>query len=544
MAEKKVITGLDVWAKLMSGADKLVQAVGATLGPNGSTVLIGNQFGRPKVTKDGVTVAKNMSDKDPFEKMSMDILTAVANRMSVGDGTTSSIVFSHALLSNARKLMVAGLNVNEMIAGIEEGMNEVLKIIADNTQPISDDAKVLKEVATIAANGDQEMGERIAQAFTAVGKNGVIVVEESRSGLTEVSVVQGMQLEKGYASPLFVTNQTKGICELTDACVLVYEGQINNFAPMVKVLEEVVRAGKSLFIIADEVGGEALSALILNKLNGKLKVCAVNAPSFGAKKIELLQDIAIMTGATLISNTTIGLEDVRAMHLGFAGHILINNDSTIISSTKPDAQALKERIEQLQYAHEKEASEYNKEGLNKRIAHLTSGVAVIRVGGDSNLAVGELKDRVDDAVCSVKAAAKKGIVPGGGVIFVHAAATLASKINNHDQKSAGIKILHDSLLAMTSRIIANTGIDHYAAIVRKIYESTDVNFGYDARNHAYGDMKKFGIVDAALVVESVLKNGIDGVKTLLSTTVMIAELPESSSKDAGMGGMGGMGDYY
>lgn len=541
--KKQILFNEQVWEKLISGCDKIAKAVGATLGPNGNTVIIERAYGDPKVTKDGVTVAKEISVEDPFENLGIKTLSGIANRMSVGDGTTSSIVFSHALLVGSRKLIAAGMNAGQIIAGIEKGVKAVLKLVEENTQAIEDKMDMIKEVATISANGDQNIGSMIADAFKKVGKNGVISVEESKTGVTEVAVVNGMQLDKGYCSPYFITNPEKGLCELNDAFILLYDGKISTIQPIVKMLEAVVKQGKALLIIAEDVDGEALSALVLNKLHGKLKVAAVKAPSFGDRRKEIMQDIAIMTGGQLISpELNMTLEDANPMCLGHANKIIITKEHTILSECKGEKTNIQSRVNQLEVMQNASESEYDRTKYSERIANLLQGVAVIKVGGHSSLAIGELKDRIDDAVSAVKAAAKKGIVPGGGALFVHAAKYLNENCScDNDVQKAGMKVLCDALLSITRRIVSNSGIEHYESIVQKVYENTDMEYGYDARECRFGNMKQFGVVDAALVLESVLNNGFDGVKTLISTSVMIADIPEP--KEAAVPA-GGMGDYY
>lgn len=549
--KKQVKFDEQVWEALMNGASKMANAVSATLGPSGNTVMIEQSYGDPKTTKDGVSVAKALELEDPFENLGAKTLRSIASNMSEGDGTTSSIVFSHALLKSARKYITAGYNATGVIKGIESGIKLVIEFIEKHTQPVEGDFNLMAEVATISANGDEEVGKIVRDAFEKVTAKGVITVEESKTGITELEVVEGMELDKGYISPYFVTDKEKGVCELSDPYILVYDGKISTVAPLIELLGEIAKQSEPLLIVADDIDGEALTTLVLNKMQGRLKVAAIKAPSFGDRKKEMMQDIAVLTGAHFITaDTGLKLEDINKSFLGKASKVAITKDKTILAGGKGEKADVQTRIKELEGMKERASSDYDREKLEERIGKLSQGVAVIRVGGHSSLEIGELKDRLDDAVHAVKAAIEKGIVPGGGTMFVHAAKMLSESENKiylddkamksrtgaRDQQ-AGIEILIDALKAITGKIVANTGIEAHASIVEKISENTDVNYGYDARRGEFGNMKKFGVIDATKVLTSVLRNGFSGVRTLISTSVMIADMP-SKKDDTHGGGMG------
>lgn len=539
--KKQVKFDEQVWECLMSGADKITSAVSATLGPSGATVMIEQAYGDPKITKDGVTVAKALELEDPFENQAAKALRSIASNMSEGDGTTSSIVFSHALLKSARKFITAGYNSSGVIKGIEYGIKHVIEFVEENTQSVAGDYKLMAEVATISANGDAEVGELVKQAFEKVSEKGVITVEESKTGITELDVVEGMELDRGYISPYFVTNREKGICELSDAFILVYDGKISTVAPLIELLGDIAKNSQQLLIIADDIDGEALTTLVLNKMQGRLKVAAIKAPSFGDRKKEIMQDISILTGGTFITTDTgLKLEDVNTSFLGRASKITISKDRSVIAGGKGEKDEVKTRIAELEGLKESATSSYDREKLEERIAKLSQGVAVIRVGGHSGLEIGELKDRLDDAVHAVKAAIEKGIVPGGGTMFVHAAKMLKDnkhleKLSNDRDMQAGLEILMRALKSITSRIVENTGVEHYSSIVDKIYENNDIEYGYDARRGEFGNMKSFGVIDATKVLTAVLRNGFAGVRTLISTSVIITDIPSKKDDMPGMG---------
>lgn len=546
MEDKIIVSGEQAREQIIKATNIVIEAVGATLGPNGKTVLISSPHGEPKNTKDGVSVAREISVEDPIENLIIKTFTSIPISMEVGDGTTSSIVFAGALLKEVNKLIASGHEVHKIIDGIDKGVEAALKFIEAQTQKIDQDLKQIERVAVISGNSE-EVGKQVAQAYQEVGADGVIMVEESKSHDTEIKLINGMQLDKGYCSPYFITNAEKRTCELENAYILVYEGKISTVQSILPILEQIAQQGKALLIVAEDVDGEALTALVVNRLRGKLKVAAVKAPSFGDRRKEMLEDLAILTGTQVINDTTSSMisanaassspfQNINLQFLGQADKVNISKDSTIITNDKADKNQLEERIKQLKNDLQNANSDYDKNKLQERIAFLSKGVASIKVGGYSGSAIGELKDRYDDAVCAVKAAVQKGIVPGGGALLIH----IGSKLQNEEIASElkpGWDAFCNALSSITFKIVANGKTERQAhEVVNKIASSDDCKYGYDARENRYGNMFEFGVVDAALVLEFVLRNGAEGVKQLLNTNTLIAHVP---AKD--MPSMPGMG---
>lgn len=521
--KKKILYRDEARDAVFQGAKKIRDIVAITLGPKGRTVMIEQEYGEHKVTKDGVTVAKSVELENPFENLGAKTLRSIALKMSEGDGTTSSIVFSYALLEEARKYIVAGYDPNVLINEIEAAIAETVELLRKHAKPIKGDNDLIKQVATISSNGDTFLGDMIAQAFAKVGDKGIITVEESKTGNTELDVVDGMQLDKGFVAPHFINNSERGICELNDKVfVLIYQDKISNFFALIKLLEQVARNGGSLWILADDVDGDALNGLILNKLQNKIKICCTKAPGFGDNKIGIMEDVAKLVG-TRVMSTQLGddLERVQISELGLAARIIASKEHTIISGGHGDKEELNAYAKNLATMAKKNDSEYDKEKLLERAAKLTNGIGVIKVGGYSSLSVGELKDRADDAVHAVHAAINGGILPGGGSSFLYASANIKAD-------TTGAKLLKHALASITYMIAENAGLRSPGSIVEKIIEHNELDYGYDARRAEFGSMYKFKVLDAADIICAVLRKGFDGVKTIISTAGVIAIIPEKS----------------
>ncbi|MCL2439303.1 MAG: chaperonin GroEL [Alphaproteobacteria bacterium] len=526
--------------KIAAGVNLLADAVKTTLGPKGRTVMIDKAYGSPKLTKDGVSVAKEITPlKDPFENMGAKAVKEVAAKAAsdAGDGTTTATVLAQAIYTEGVKLVAAGVNPTGIKSGIDAAVAIVVKEIEGRAKRVSNDAEIA-QVATISANGDEDIGAKIADAMKRVGKEGVITVEEAKGFDTEVEVVEGMQFDRGYLSPYFITNAEKMSADYENPLIMLSEGKVSNLQGLLPVLEAVAQSGKPLLIIAEDVDGDALAALVLNRLRGGLKVVAVKAPGFGDRKKEILGDIAALTGATVVSEDLgMKLENVDVSYLGTAKKISVAKDSTTIVDGAGDKGAIDKRVGEIKMAIEKSTSEYDKEKLAERLARLAGGVAVIKVGGGSELEVKEKKDRVDDALAATRAAVEEGIVPGGGITLLYAKAALS--LNEADNaKKAGIEIIKKSLEAPVRQILANAGLDA-AEVLAKL----DGKKGYDAKKCEFvDDMFKAGIVDPAKVVRIALQNAASVAGVLLTTECMIADEPEEASKEvAGVpGGMAGM----
>ncbi len=550
MAKKIIEYGNEARSKMQKGIEKLASAVATTLGPKGRNVVIEKSYGSPVITKDGVTVAKSVELSDPLEKVGAELVKSVAAKTAedAGDGTTTATVLANAIYNEGLKLVQAGMNPMEIKKGIEAASDAVVDHIKKTSKKISGNSEIVN-VATISANSDKELGSMIADAFSKVGNEGVITVEEAKGMETSVDVVEGMQFDRGYLSPYFVTQAEKMECTYDNASILVYDGKISNLQSILPILEGVAKSGKPLLIIADDIDGDALATLVVNRIRGGLKIVAVKAPGFGDRKKEMLKDIAILTGAEFISEELgMKLDAATLDSLGLAKRIIVSKENTTIIDGAGDKNLLEQRVSEIRSAISTTTSEYDKEKLSERLAKLAGGVAVIKVGGNSELEVKEKKDRVDDAVAATRAAVAEGIVPGGGVMLLNSSKVLESlKVDGDDQK-AGVSIVLKALQAPIRQIAKNAGKDD-GAIIGKLFElqEKDSNIGYDASKHdtkeAYVDMMKAGIIDPAKVVRCALQNAVSVSGLLLTTEAMIADNPEKDSDDKlnSMGGMGGMG---
>jgi chaperonin GroEL len=544
MAAKDVRFSADARARMLRGVDVLADAVKVTLGPKGRNVILDKAFGAPRITKDGVTVAKEIELADKFENMGAQMVKEVAVKTGdlAGDGTTTATVLAQAIVREGAKAVAAGMNPMDLKRGVDMAVERVVEDLKKRSKPVKDHKEVA-QVGVVSANGDREIGEMIAKAMEKVGKEGVITVEEAKSLETELDVVEGMQFDRGYLSPYFITNADKMICELENPYILIHEKKLAGLQPLLPVLESVVQSGKPLLIIAEEVEGEALATLVVNKLRGGLKVAAVKAPGFGDRRKAMLEDIATLTSGQVISEELgIKLESVTLDMLGRAKKVVIEKENTTIvdgAGKKADIQA---RCAQIRAQVEETTSDYDREKLQERLAKLAGGVAVIRVGGATEVEVKERKDRVDDAMHATKAAVEEGILPGGGSALLYATKSLKGLKGDNDDQNRGISIVRQALEAPARQIAENAGVDG-SVVVGKILESTDANFGYDAQDGKYADMVKAGIIDPTKVVRLALQDAASVAALLITTEAMIAERPEKkpAMPAGGGGGMGGMG---
>jgi chaperonin GroEL len=547
MAAKDVKFSTDARDKMLRGVDILANAVRVTLGPKGRNVVLDKSYGAPRVTKDGVTVAKEIELEDKFENMGAQMLREVASKTSdiAGDGTTTATVLAQAIVKEGIKLVAAGMNPMDLKRGIDLAIGEIVKDVARQAKKVKSSEEIA-QVGTVAANGEKAIGDMIAEAMQKVGNEGVITVEEAKSLDSELEVVEGMQFDRGYISPYFITNAEKMVAELESPYILIYEKKLSGLQALLPLLESVVQSGHPLLVIAEDVEGEALATLVVNKLRGGLKVAAVKAPGFGDRRKAMLQDIAVLTGGELISEDLgIKLENVTIDMLGKAKRVSITKDDTTIvdgAGKKPDIEA---RIGQIKQQIEDTSSDYDREKLQERLAKLAGGVAVIKVGGSSEVEVKERKDRVDDALNATRAAVEEGIVPGGGVALLWAAKSLKAKGDNEDQE-AGINIIRRALQAPIRQIAENAGVEG-SIVVGKVSDQNSGSFGYDAQTGEYGDLIRKGIIDPAKVVRVALQDAGSVAGLLVTTEAMVAEIPKTDSSSpampgGGMGGMGGM-DY-
>jgi chaperonin GroEL len=546
MAAKDVKFGADAREKMLRGIDILADAVQVTLGPKGRNVVIDKSFGAPRTTKDGVSVAKEIELADKFENMGAQMVREVASKTndSAGDGTTTATVLARAIVREGFKSVAAGMNPMDLKRGIEKAVETVVADLKKRSKKVKSNDEI-GQVGTISANGDREVGEMIAKAMAKVGNEGVITVEEAKGLVTELDVVEGMQFDRGYSSPYFITNPDKMTVELSDALVLIFEKKLTSLQPMLPVLEAVVQSGRPLLIIAEEIEGEALATLVVNKLRGGLKVAAVKAPGFGDRRKAMLEDIAIVTGGQVISEDLgIKLENVKLDMLGKAKTVKIDKDNTTIidgAGKKPD---ILSRVAQIKAQIEETTSDYDKEKLQERLAKLAGGVAVIRVGGATEVEVKERKDRVDDALNATKAAVEEGIVPGGGTALLYASKALVTLTGDNDDQTQGINIVRRAIQYPIRQIVTNAG-QEASIIVGKLLEQKSSTYGYDAQGEKYVDFIDAGIVDPTKVVRVALQNASSIAALLITTEAMITDRPK---KDAGApggmpgGGMGGMGD--
>jgi len=546
MAAKDVKFGADARDRMLRGIDILADAVQVTLGPKGRNVVLDKSFGAPRSTKDGVTVAKEIELADKFENMGAQMVREVASKTNdiAGDGTTTATVLARAIVREGSKSVAAGMNPMDLKRGIEKAVEAVVADLKKRSKKVKSNEEI-GQVGTISANGDKEVGDMIAKAMAKVGNEGVITVEEAKSLATELDVVEGMQFDRGYISPYFITNPDKMVAELNDALILIHEKKLTSLQPMLPVLEAVVQSGRPLLIIAEEIEGEALATLVVNKLRGGLKVAAVKAPGFGDRRKAMLEDIAVVTGGQVISEDLgIKLENVKLDMLGKAKTVKIDKDNTTIidgAGKKTDIQA---RVAQIKTQIEETTSDYDKEKLQERLAKLAGGVAVIRVGGATEVEVKERKDRVDDALNATKAAVEEGIIPGGGTALLYAAKALKDLTGDNEDQTQGIAIVRRAIQYPIRIIVSNAG-QEASIIVGKLLEQKSNTYGYDAQGEKYVDFIEAGIVDPTKVVRVALQNAASVAGLLITTEAMITDRPKKDAGPAmpGGGGMGGgMGD--
>ncbi|AXK83465.1 chaperonin GroEL [Pseudolabrys taiwanensis] len=546
MAAKDVKFSGDARDRMLRGVDILANAVKVTLGPKGRNVVIDKSFGAPRITKDGVTVAKEIELEDKFENMGAQMVREVASKTNdiAGDGTTTATVLAQAIVREGAKSVAAGMNPMDLKRGIDIATAAVIKDIEKRAKKVSSSAEVA-QVGTVSANGDTQIGKMIAQAMQKVGNEGVITVEEAKAMETEVDIVEGMQFDRGYISPYFVTNAEKMLAELEDAYILLHEKKLSGLQSMLPVLEAVVQSGKPLIIIAEDVEGEAIATLVVNKLRGGLKVAAVKAPGFGDRRKAMLEDLAILTGGQLISEDLgIKLENVTLQMLGRAKKVVIEKEKTTIVNGAGKKADIEARVQQIKAQIEETTSDYDREKLQERLAKLAGGVAVIKVGGATEVEVKEKKDRVEDALNATRAAVEEGIVPGGGTALLRAKKAVGKLSNDNSDVQAGINIVLKALEAPIRQIAENAGVEG-SIVVGKILENKDETFGFDAQNEEYVDMVAKGIIDPAKVVRTALQDASSVASLLITTEAMVAELPKEAAPampaGGGMGGMGGMG---
>ncbi|NOG70777.1 chaperonin GroEL [Roseicella sp. DB1501] len=544
MAAKDVKFGAGARERMLRGVDILADAVKVTLGPKGRNVVLDKSFGAPRITKDGVTVAKEIELADKFENMGAQMVREVASKTNdlAGDGTTTATVLAQAIVREGAKAVAAGMNPMDLKRGIDKAVAQVVSELEAKTRKITTSAEVA-QVGTLSANGEAEIGEMIAKAMEKVGNEGVITVEEAKSIQTELDVVEGMQFDRGYVSPYFITNAEKMIAELENPYLLIFEKKLSQLQPMLPLLEAVVQSGRPLVIVAEDVEGEALATLVVNKLRGGLKIAAVKAPGFGDRRKAMLEDIAILTGGQVISEDLgIKLENVTLNMLGRAKTVRIEKENTTIVDGAGEKSEINGRCEQIKAQIEETTSDYDREKLQERLAKLAGGVAVIRVGGSTEVEVKERKDRVDDALHATRAAVQEGIVPGGGVALLRASENLSSLKGTNNDEQVGIEIVRRAIQAPAKQIAENAGKDG-AVVAGEVLRKSDYTFGYDAQKDEYKDLVGAGIIDPTKVVRTALQDAASVAALLITTEAMVAERPEKKSAPAGgpdMGGMGGM----
>ena len=540
MAAKDVRFSSDARDKMLRGVDILANAVKVTLGPKGRNVILDKSFGAPRITKDGVTVAKEIELDDKFENMGAQMVREVASKTNdtAGDGTTTATVLAQAIVREGAKLVAAGMNPMDLKRGVDLAVSEAVKDIAKRSKKIKESAEVA-QVGSIAANGDKSIGKMIADAMQKVGNEGVITVEEAKSLETELDVVEGMQFDRGYLSPYFITNAEKMLAELEDPYILIHEKKLSSLQPMLPVLEAVVQTGKPLLIIAEDIEGEALATLVVNKLRGGLKVAAVKAPGFGDRRKAMLEDIAILTGGTMIAEDLgIKLENVTIQMLGRAKRVRIEKENTTIINGVGAKKDIEGRISQIKAQIEETTSDYDKEKLQERLAKLAGGVAVIRVGGATEVEVKEKKDRVDDALNATRAAVEQGILPGGGVALLRAKIAVSKLRSENADEQAGISIVLKALEAPIRQIAENAG-NEGSIVVGKISDNKSQTYGFNAQTEEYVDMIEAGIVDPAKVVRTALQDAASVAGLLITTEAMIGDKPKKEAPAMPMGGGGG-----
>ncbi|WP_339740051.1 chaperonin GroEL [uncultured Maricaulis sp.] len=546
MAAKDVLFGSDARERMLRGVDILANAVKVTLGPKGRNVVLEKSYGAPRTTKDGVSVAKEIQLADKFENMGAQMLREVASKTNdeAGDGTTTATVLAQSIVREGMKSVAAGMNPMDLKRGIDKAVALVVAEIKASATPIKGQAEIA-QVGTISANGATEIGDMIARAMEKVGNEGVITVEEAKSLDTELDVVEGMQFDRGYLSPYFITNAEKMNVELEEPYILLHEKKLTSLQPMLPILETVVQSGRPLLIIAEDVEGEALATLVVNKLRGGLKIAAVKAPGFGDRRKSMLEDIAILTGGQVISEDLgIKLETVTLDMLGTAKRVGITKDDTTIVDGAGERAAIEARVTQIRRQVEDTTSDYDREKLQERLAKLAGGVAVIKVGGATEMEVKEKKDRVDDALNATRAAVEEGIVPGGGVALLKASLKLVGLKGDNPDQTQGIAIISRALQSPIRQIAENSGVEG-SIVVGKVMENASLTFGFNAQTEEYGDMLEFGVIDPAKVVRTALQDAASVASLLITTEAAVADSPKEEGAGGGgmpdMGGMGGMG---
>ena len=546
MSAKEVKFGADARQRMLRGVDILANAVKVTLGPKGRNVVIDRSYGAPKITKDGVSVAKEIELADKFENMGAQMVREAASKTNdiAGDGTTTAAVLAQAIVREGSKAVAAGYNPMDLKRGIDLAVHAVVKDLEARSKKVSSNSEI-EQVGTISANGDKEVGEMLARAMEKVGNEGVITVEEAKSMDTDVDIVEGMQFDRGYLSPYFITNAEKMQVELEDPYILLHEKKLGKLQAILPILEIIVQSGRPLLIISEDVEGETLATLVVNKLRGGLKVAAVKAPGFGDRRKAMLDDIAILTNGQVISEDLgIKLENVTIDMLGQAKRVTISKDDTTIINGIGSKEAIDGRIAQLRSQIEETTSDYDREKLQERLAKLAGGVAIIRIGGATEVEVKERKDRVEDALNATRAAVEEGILPGGGTALLYATRVLADVTYANDDQRVGIDIIRRALQAPVRQIAENSGVDG-AVVAGKLLESIDTNFGFDAQTETYVDMVKAGIIDPTKVVRTALQGAASIAALLITTEAMVAERPDPNGGNGGAGGgmpdMGGMG---
>jgi chaperonin GroEL len=543
MAAKDVKFGRDARERILRGVDILADAVKVTLGPKGRNVVIDKSFGAPRITKDGVTVAKEIELKDKFENMGAQMVKEVASKTNdiAGDGTTTATVLAQAIVREGMKSVAAGMNPMDLKRGIDLAVTKVVESLKARSKPVAGTNEIA-QVGTISANGEKEIGEMIAQAMEKVGKEGVITVEEAKGMESELDVVEGMQFDRGYLSPYFITNPDKMTVELDNPFILIHEKKLSNLQAMLPILEAVVQTGRPLLIIAEDIEGEALATLVVNKLRGGLKVAAVKAPGFGDRRKAMLEDIAILTKGEMVSEDLgIKLESVTIGMLGEAKRVSIDKDNTTIVDGAGEADAIKARVEAIRGQIENTSSDYDREKLQERLAKLAGGVAVIKIGGASEVEVKEKKDRVDDALHATRAAVEEGIVPGGGTALLYATRALEGMTGINDDQTRGIDIIRKALYAPVRQIAQNAGHDG-AVVSGKLLDGNDETLGFNASTDVYENLVAAGVIDPTKVVRAALQDAASVAGLLITTEAAICDAPEDKSSGGGMGGMpGGMG---
>ncbi len=545
---KQLLFDEDARKKILKGVTTLSDAVKSTLGPKGRNAILDKKFGAPTITKDGVTVAKEIELKDPYENMGAQLVREVASKTSdvAGDGTTTATVLAYSIYKEGMKHAAAGANTMEIKRGIEKAVEAIVAELKKNSKTIQD-KKEIAQVGTISANNDSEIGNLIADAMDKVGKDGVITVEEAKSMQTTLDVVEGMQFDRGYISPYFVTDPERMECSMEDVLILIHEKKISSMKDLLPILEQTAKMGKPLMIISEEVEGEALATLVVNKLRGTLQVCAVKAPGFGERRKAMLEDIAILTGGTLIAEDLgIKLESITLNDLGRAKKITVDKENTTIVEGAGNTDKIKGRVKQIKAQIDETSSDYDREKLQERLAKIVGGVAVINVGAATETEMKEKKARVEDALHATRAAVEEGIVPGGGVALLRALPALENIKFDHVDQKIGADIIKRALEEPIRQIVSNAGLEG-SVIVEKVKSNDNKNFGFDANAEEYCDMMKAGIIDPTKVTRYALQNAASVAALMLTTSVMIADIPEESKgpeMPAGMGGMGGMGGMY